>query len=101
MNPAERRALANNRAATYAPRPSDSPFMAGVCVATVALVGYFVVSGFYGWEVRENLPLAVGIAATGFLVGLVCHKNLRRKNRRAVRSELKQINSDEDSFDEG
>ena len=65
--------------------------MAGLCVATVALLGVVAVSGFYGWKVADNLLLAVVLSVAGFVTGLLAYKNLKRRNRAAVRAERHTI----------
>ena len=70
--------------------------MAGVCTAVVALIGDLAVSAFYGWEVREHIAVAVVITAVGFVSGVLGYKNLKRKNRRAVRAERARIDDHQD-----
>lgn len=96
MDPQQRATLAGHRAAGYARLPTGGSWMAGVCTAVVVLVGDLAVSAFYGWEVREHIPLAVAIVAVGFVAGVLGYKNLKRKNRRAVRAERARIDDHQD-----
>ncbi|WP_271085978.1 hypothetical protein [Brevundimonas sp. NIBR11] len=91
MNHFEVETRARERAEAYAPQPTGGSVMAGVNVAVAALLGVASVSGFYGWDVRENLLLACLIVGTGFLIGLVAYKNLKRLNRTAVGDEQAKI----------
>lgn len=95
MDPAPSDTRASDRAEAYAPRPTGGSIMAGVCVAVVTFLGVMVVSGFYGWEVRDNALLACLITATGFVTGFVAYKNLKRVNLTAVRHEQAKIDKDE------
>lgn len=65
--------------------------MAGVCGAVVALVGDFVVSGFYGWEVSDHPGVAAGVCVAGFLTAWIGYLRLARINRRATRAERRDI----------
>ncbi len=86
---------ARDRAELYAPRPSGGSIMAGVCVAVVAFLGVMVVSGFYGWEVRDNVLPACLITAAGFCVGFAGYKGQKRKNLTAVGLEQSKIDRSE------
>lgn len=91
MNPLKVDTRARDRAEAYAPQPTGGSVMAGVCVAVVAFLGVASLSGFYGWEVRDNVLLACLITGAGFVVGFVAYKNLKRLNRAAVRDEQAKI----------
>jgi hypothetical protein len=95
MDHDERQTLAQDRAEKYAPAPTGGSLMAGVCTAAVLLGGDFVVSGFYGWKVSDNLILAAAVTLGGFFAGMIGYKRLARTNRRAVRSERSGIDDEQ------
>lgn len=94
MDDDQKRKLSEERAAAYAPAPTGGSAMAGLCVAMVALVADFAVSGFYGWEVRDHIPVAAGLVIAGFLAGWAGYKRLARANKRAERAERKALDTD-------
>ena len=100
MTPDERQQLATERAEAYAPKPTGGSIMAGVCVATVVLLGWFAVSRFYGWALREHLLIALVSAPSGFLVGLVGYKRLAHLSRTARQAERRRIDDDQDRCDD-
>ena len=87
MTPDQKNRLARERAEAYAPAPTGGAVMAGLCVAVVALVLDFVVSGFYDWRVSDHLIVALAVTIAGFWIGFLAYRNLARLNRRAVRKE--------------
>lgn len=91
MDDDRRQSLAEARAEVYAPAPTGGPWMAGVCVAVVALVGDLVVSGFYGWRVQDHLVLAALVTLAGFITGLIGYRNLLHANLRATRAERRGL----------
>ncbi|WP_133244741.1 hypothetical protein [Caulobacter radicis] len=95
MNETEREMLAEDRAEAYAPKPVGGAFMAGVCGAALALLGFIVAARFYGWPVRDHIGLALILVAGGFV--LVCGGYLRlaRRNRRARRAERRLIDREQ------
>lgn len=92
-----RDALAAHRAEAYAPRPTGGAWMAGVVGAGVLLGGDAVLSGFYGWRLRDHLLLLVGLMVGGFIAGVVVYVRLLRQNRYARHVERVQIDADEAS----
>lgn len=94
MDQNEREDLASERAEGYAPQPTGGAFMAGVCVACVALVGHIWIAAFYDWRVRDHLFVAALLTIGGFVVGLLAYRRLARRNRAARHDELKQIDID-------
>jgi hypothetical protein len=96
MDVEERQRLATERAEIYAPKPSGGSFMAGICVATVVLLGDAAVSRFYGWRIQDHLWVALIVTTAGFFVGLIAHKRLGRRSRKARRAERTQIDLDQD-----
>ena len=93
MDHDDRQTLARDRAEGYAPAPTGGSLMAGLCAAAVALGGDFVVSGFYGWDVRNHPIVAVGVTVVGFLTGWVGYKRLARTHGRATRAERGRIDA--------
>jgi hypothetical protein len=95
MNQSEREALAAQRAEQYAPHPTGGAMMAGVCGATVTLLGDVSLSKFYGWGLLSH-PLLSGMAvALGFLFVLLGYLRAQRLSRKARRHELSKIDLDE------
>jgi membrane associated rhomboid family serine protease len=92
----DRENLATQRAEEYAPMPAGGALMAGVCVAVVAILIDVAVSAFYGWQVRDNISIAVVLAVAGFLIGFLGHQRLSRRHRKARGEELHQINIERD-----
>ncbi|HRO33879.1 MAG TPA: hypothetical protein PLQ03_10755 [Brevundimonas sp.] len=93
MDKDARQVLAKDRAERYAPAPTGGAWMAGLCVAVVALGGDLAVSAFYGWSAMNNLLIAGLITLGGFVTGFVGYKRVAQSNRRAIRFELDQINA--------
>lgn len=91
MTDERKQKLAAHRAELYAPAPTGGSIMAGICTGVMALLGVFVVSGFYAQRVEEHLVLAAAVTAVGFLAGLAGYKRLARANRRATRNERRAI----------
>lgn len=96
MDQDKREALASERAEGYAPRPNGGAFMAGVCVASVAVMGQVAASAFYDWQIRDHLLLAALLMLGGFAVGLLGYQRLARRNRAARRDEREQIDIEHD-----
>ena len=69
--------------------------MAGVCIATVALLADIAFSAFYGWRVRDHILVATIVTALGFLVGVVGYWRLGRLSRKARHAERSKINRDD------
>ena len=92
-----RELLAVERAERYAAKPTGGAFMAGVCIATAALLLDFAFSAFYGWRVRDHILIATLVTALGFLVGVVGYWRLGRLSRKARQAELTKIHRDEES----
>lgn len=84
----QRAGLAAQRAEEYAPRPQGGAIAAGVCGATMALVGDFVVSGFYGWSVAANAAVALAVTVLGFAIVFGVYVRRRAHNKRAIVNEL-------------
>ena len=97
MEEKRRNDLAASRAEEYAPRPTGGLFMAGVAGAGLLLAADAVISGFYGWRLRDNLESLAALMAAGFAGGLAVFLRLEKKNQRARRNERAQINRDEDA----
>ena len=55
MEEKRRNDLAASRAEEYAPRPTGGLFMAGVAGAGLLLAADAIISGFYGWRLRQGL----------------------------------------------
>ena len=87
--------LAVERAEKYAPKPTGGAFMAGVCIATVALLADIAFSAFCGWRVRDHILVATIVTALGFLVGVVGYWRLGRLSRKARHAERSKINRDD------
>jgi hypothetical protein len=90
-----RERLSVERAEMYAPKPTGGAFMAGVCVAFTALLLDVAFSAFYGWRVRDHIFIAVLVAATGFLAGVIGYWRLGRLSRKARHAELTKIQGEE------
>ncbi|WP_333612173.1 hypothetical protein [Brevundimonas bullata] len=91
MTDERKQKLAGERAELYAPAPTGGSTMAGLCAGTVSLLGVFVVSGFYGHDVKDHLVLTAVATAVGFLAGVIGYKKVARANRHAVRTERQAI----------
>ncbi|MNE50414.1 hypothetical protein D3C87_341020 [compost metagenome] len=91
MTDARKQKLAGERAELYAPAPTGGSTMAGLCAGTVSLLGVFVVSGFYGHDVKDHLVLTAVATAVGFLAGVIGYKKVARANHRAVRTGRKAL----------
>lgn len=87
--------LAATRAQAYAPRPTGGAIMAGLLGAGLMLAADAVVSGFYGWRLRDHLALLAILVGAGFLLGLLVYVRLIGHNRRARAAERAQINREE------
>ena len=72
MEEKRRNDLAASRAEEYAPRPTGGLFMAGVAGAGLLLAADAIISGFYGWRLRDNLESLAGLMAAGSRAGLRC-----------------------------
>lgn len=103
MSQSQNDSLATQRAEEYAPRPKGGAVAAGACGVVLALLGDFVVSGFYGWSVTDNAAVAVGLASLGLAVGCGAYERRRIRNLRAVARELHKLDrrTDADPETEG
>lgn len=70
--------------------------MAGVCGASLVLLGYVIASRFYGWRLGDYVWVAVISAISGFLVGWIGYLRLARLNQRARHAEREQIDDEQD-----
>ena len=70
--------------------------MAGVCGASLVLLGSVIASRFYGWPFRNYIWVTAIAMIAGFLVGWVGYLRLARLNRKAQRAERAQIDNEQD-----
>ena len=91
--------LAAERAEAYAPRPTGGAIMAGLVGAGLLLSVDAVVSGFYGWRLRDHLLILLLLVLAGFAAGMLVYLRLRRLNRHARKAERVQIDREEDGDD--
>ena len=69
--------------------------MAGLCGAAMALLADVSASKFYAWPLAGHVPATVLVMIVGFVVVLIGYRSAARRNRKAQRDELSQINRDE------
>lgn len=96
MDRKEREALAAERAERYAPMPKGGSFMAGAFGAIVAMIADVTVSAFYSSGLADHVLITASVTTAGFLIGIVGYKWLAHLSGNAQRTELAEINLEQD-----